>query len=304
MNYAFFRVLKFAFQDFYRNFWLSIVTITVLILALLSINVLVSLNAVSEKMIGSVKDKIDVSVFFKRDITQSKIDNFQEKIKKLQEVKETNFIAKNQALATFKDIHKDDASIMEALKEVEKNPLSDALIIKAHNTEDYGKILNILNLPENQEIIKYQNFTNHKTIIERVTVFSDKVKKFGIGLSAIFSLIAVLIVFNAIRVTIYTHREEISVMRLVGASNSFIRAPFLIESILYSLIAMGSTILILYGSFAALSPYLSLFLGAYDFNLAEYYNNNFMIIFGAELGAVIILNVVSSGIAIARYLKV
>ena len=139
MSFAFFRALKFAFQDFYRNFWLSIVTITVLILALLSINILVSLNAVSEKMISSVKDKIDISVFFKRGIVQSKIDNFQEKMKKLPEVRETNFIAKNQALEAFKLIHKDDASIMEALKEVEKNPLSDALIIKAQNTEDYKK---------------------------------------------------------------------------------------------------------------------------------------------------------------------
>jgi len=304
MSFAFLRALKFAFQDFYRNFWLSIVTITVLILALLSINVLVSLNAVSEKMISSVKDKIDISVFFKREITQSKIDNFQEKIKKLPEVKETNFIAKNQALETFKLIHKDDASIMEALKEVEKNPLSDALIIKAQNTDDYEKILNILNQPANQEIIKYQNFTNHKKIIERVSILSDKVKKFGVGLSAVFSLIAVLIVFNAIRVTIYTHREEISVMRLVGASNSFIRAPFLLEAIIYSLVATGLTIGILYGAFTALSPYLGTFLGAYDFDLVTYYNNNFVMIFGLEFILAMVLNVVSSGIAIARYLKV
>ncbi|NQT50079.1 ABC transporter permease [Candidatus Kuenenbacteria bacterium] len=304
MTHSSFRILKYAFQDFGRNIWLSLVTITVLVLALLSVNILVSLNAISDSVVTSVKDKVDVSVFFKTDVPQAQVDNFQEKIRKMPQVKETVFISKEQALDSFKEKHKDDASILEALREVEKNPLLDALIVKAQNIEDYNQILNVLNLQENQEIIKYQNYTDHKKIISRVNLLSEKVENVSLGLTIIFALIAVLIVFNAIRVTIYTHREEISVMRLVGASNSFIRAPFLVESILFSIFSCLIAFALLYLIFGAIGPYLTSFLETYNFNLIEYYNSNFFAIFFAELGAVVLLNVVSSGIAIGRYLKV
>ena len=304
MNHSFLRVLKYAFQDFGRNIWLSIVTITVLVLALLSVNILISLNAISDSIVGSVKDKVDVSVFFKKETPQATVDNFQEKIRVLPEVKEVIFIAKDQALADFTEKHRDDPAILEALKEVEKNPLLDALIIKAQNTEDYQKILTILNSAENQEIIKYQNYTDHRKIIDRITVISDKVGKVSLGLTGIFSLIAILIVFNAIRVTIYTHREDIGVMRLVGANNSFIRAPFLLEGVLYAVFASLITVLLLYAIFGAIGPYLSSFLETYNFNLVEYYNSNFVVIVIPELLAVILLNVVSSSIAVGRYLKV
>jgi cell division transport system permease protein len=304
MNYSFFRIIKFAIQDFYRNFWLSVVTITVLILALLSVNILVSLNAISESVVDSVKEKVDVSVFFKTDTPQAVINNFQEKIRNMSEVKETVFIAKEKALQSFRDKHQDDPAILEALKEVEKNPLLDALIIKAQNTEDYQNILATLSLPEHQEVIKYQNYTDHEKIISKISVISEKVKNFSLFLTIIFSVIAILIVYNAIRVTIYTHKEEIGVMRLVGASNSFIRAPFLVESIIFAIIAMALTIVLLYGIFTALGPYLGDFLETYNFSLIGYYLSNFLPIFGAQLGVVILLNIVSSGIAVGKYLKV
>lgn len=304
MKHSSLRIIKFAFQDFWRNFWLSLVTITVLVLALLSVNILISLNAVSDSVINSVKDKVDVSVFFKTDTPQAVIDNFQEKLRNMSEVKETVFIAKDQALAQFKEKHKNDPAILEAVKEVEDNPLLDALVIKAQNTEDYKKILTVLNSAENQEVIKYQNYTDHEKIIARVSSLSDKVSKFSLSLTIIFAVIAILIVFNAIRVTIYTHREEIAVMRLVGASNSFIRAPFLVESILFAVFAIIITIVVLYGIFVALTPYLGGFLETYNFSLINYYKSNFVEIFLAQLGAVILLNIISSGIAIGKYLRV
>ena len=303
MSHSFFRALKFALQDFWRNFWLSIVTITVLVLALLSVNILISLNAISATVVSTIKDKVDVSVFFKAEIPQATVDNFQEKIRQLPEVKETIFIAKDQALQSFREKHKDDPVIMDALAEVEKNPLLDALIIKAKNTDDYKKILTVLSLSENQDIIKYQNYTDHERIINRVANISDKVTKFSLVLTIIFAVIAILIVFNAIRVTIYTHREEIAVMRLVGASNSFIRAPYIVESFLYSIFAVLIAIVILYGIFSAAGPYLGDFLETYNFSLIDYYQDNFFMIFCSQLAAVVALNVISSGIAVGKYLK-
>ncbi len=304
MNYSFFRIIKFAIQDFYRNFWLSIVTITVLILALFSVNILVSLNAISDSVISSVKDKVDVSVFFQAETPQAVIDNFQQKIVAMDEVDSVLFIGKNEALDSFKEKHSDDPALMEALKEVEQNPLLDALIVKATDTAGYNKILSTLNLPENQEVIKYQNYTDHEKIINRVSVLSDKIRKFSLSLTVIFSIIAILIVFNAIRVTIYTHREEIAVMRLVGASNSFIRAPFLVEGIIFALVSVCLASIALYVCFIALTPYLSGFLETYNFSLIGYYQANFWQILLSQIGAVILLNIVSAGVAIGKHLRV
>jgi cell division transport system permease protein len=304
MNYSFVRAVNFAFKDFWRNIWLSLVTVTVLILAILSVNVLISLNAISDKVIGSVQEKVDISIFIKPDIEQIEVANLQSRLQKMSEVKEVIFISKNDALEDFKKKHQDEVRILEALKEVEKNPLVDSLIIKANDITEYKNILNFVNLDENQEIIKYQNYTDHEKIISRVNSISEKVEQVGIGITAIFVLISILIVFNAIRVMVYTRREEISVMRLVGASSSFIRLPFLLESILYAIFACVIAFVLLYAIFGAIGPYLSVFLESYNFNLIEYYNSNFIVIFAAELAIAAILSILSSAVAISRYLKI
>ena len=304
MNYSFVRAVNFAFKDFWRNIWLSLVTVTVLILAILSVNVLISLNAISDKVIGSVQEKVDISIFIKPDVEQIEVANLQSRLQKMSEVKEVVFISKNDALEDFKKKHQDDIRILEALKEVEKNPLVDSLIIKANDITEYKNILNFINLDENQEIIKYQNYTDHEKIISRVNSISEKVEQVGIGITAIFVLISILIVFNAIRVMVYTRREEIAVMRLVGASSSFIRLPFLLESILYAVFACVIAFVLLYAIFGAIGPYLSVFLESYNFNLIEYYNSNFIVIFAAELAVAAILSILSSAVAISRYLKI
>ncbi|MBU1131888.1 ABC transporter permease [Patescibacteria group bacterium] len=303
MNYSIVRAIKFAFQDFWRNIWLSLVTITVLVLAILSVNILVSLSAISNKIVESVKDKVDISIFFKSEIDQAQIDNFQIKLKNIPEVKEVILITKEKALEEFKQKHKDEPKILEALKEVEKNPLADALVIRARDTEDYNKILGVLSLKENQDLIKFQNFTDHKKIIDQINLISSKIEKISLAITLIFVLISILIVFNAIRVTIYTHKDEISVMRLVGASDRFIRAPFIIESVIYSVFSIGIAIVLLYAIFGAIGPYLADFLQTYNFDLIEYYNQNFFMIFGAEFAVVLLLNAISCSIAVRRYLR-
>ncbi len=304
MNYSFFRALRYAFKDFGRNFWLSLVTITVLVLALLSVNILVSLNALSQTVISAVKEKVDISVFIKPEVEQIKVANFEDKLKKRPEVKEVVFVSKEVALADFKERHKEDPKILEALKEIEKNPLADTLIVKAKSIDDYKNILNFINLEENQEIIKYQDYTDHETIISRVNDISRKAKEVSLTITFVFTVIAILIIFNAIRVSVYTRREEVAVMRLVGASSSFIRLPFLLESVIFGLFAVLIAFGILYASFSFISPYLEALLVNYSFNLVDYYNQNILVLFASEAGAVILLSVLSSAVALGRYLKI
>ena len=122
-------------------------------------------------------------------------------------MKSVSFISKEQALEDFKSKHQDDPKINEALKELEKNPMVDTVVVKANSTEEYNKVLGFINLPENQQIIKYQNFTDHEKIIQRVNSISLKIEKVSLIVTGIFILIAVLIVFNAIRVMLYSYKE-------------------------------------------------------------------------------------------------
>jgi len=304
MNYSFFRALRYAFKDFGRNFWLSLVTITVLILALLSVNILICLNALSARIVSVVKEKVDISIFIKPDVEQAKIANLEERLKKRPEVKEVVFVSKEAALADFKEKHKDDPKILEALKEIDKNPLADSLIVKAKSIDDYNNILSFVNLEENQQIIKYQNYTDHEKIISRVNEISKKAEEVSLAVTLVFSIIAVLIIFNAIRVSVYTRREEVAVMRLVGASSSFIRLPFILESIIYGVFAVLISFGILYLCFSLINPYLDAMLANYSFNLIQYYNQNIVLLLCAEAGAVIVLSVLSSAVALGRYLRV
>ncbi|MFZ5365236.1 MAG: cell division protein FtsX [Patescibacteria group bacterium] len=298
------RILKFAVQDFWRNIWLSLVTVSILTLALLSVNILIFMNAMTAEVIASVQDKIDVNLSFKSGTSPAEIDNFQSKLGEIPQVKEISFISKEQALQDFKKKHHDDQKVLETLSELGDNPLLDSLVIKAQTVEDYETILIFIENPDYAALIQDKNFTDHRLIINKIEGITDKVDRFGVTISIIFGIIAVLIVYNAIRVIIYTHREEIAVMRLVGATNSFIRTPFLVESLMYALISVGLTLAILYPMLGLVQPYFNNLLADYGFDLVSYFNSHFLLIFGVELVSVIILTAISSGLAISKYLRV
>ena len=120
---SFARVIKFSLQDFVRNIWLSVVTITILILALFSVNMLLTVNVISQAAIEVIKEKIDVNIYLKTDAEEIKIMALQSKISNLGQVKAVRYISKEEAMENFKTKHKSDPEILEALRELGKNPL-------------------------------------------------------------------------------------------------------------------------------------------------------------------------------------
>lgn len=298
-----FRIIKFAFQNFYRNFWLAVVTITILVVTLFSITALIILNVISAQAVKSVEDKIDISVYFKTDAEDMQIIKTRSELLSLNEIKEVNLIDREQAMDFFKERHKNDSTILESIEILKENPFNSVLVIKAKNSKNYPEILKVLEKEEYNKIIEKKDFSDHKIIISKISAIKTKIEKIGLFVIAFFALIAALIVFNTVRIAIYTHRNEIKIMKLVGATNWFIRAPFLVEEFFYAIISCLILIAVFYPAINFLQPHLNYFL-EYDFDLISYFKANFVLIFGLEFFAIIIINALSSFVAMKKYLKV
>ncbi len=304
MILSFFRTIKYAFVDFWRNFWLSFITITMVIFALISVNFLLLMNVLSTNAIKLIEEKVDVSVFFKREVNANQIYEVETKLLSLVEVKDVELISKDHALEIFREAHADDSKILASLDELGHNPLGDTLVIKANSANDFPVIIEVLENPKYADLIQEKNFSEHREIINKIALISDRVKKVGWYASLIFSFIAMIIVFNAIRVAIYTHRDEIKIMKLVGASNWFIKLPFYIQSLFFSFISTLAVLLIFFPFLTYIQPYLNDFFGSNQVSLVDYFTEHFILIFGAQFLAASVLNVFASAFAVRKYLRV
>ncbi|PIS05215.1 MAG: hypothetical protein COT81_02270 [Candidatus Buchananbacteria bacterium CG10_big_fil_rev_8_21_14_0_10_42_9] len=299
-----YRVIKFAGQSFWRNIWLSIATIFIIILTLISVNAIVILNLVTQEIVTAVQEKIDISVYFQPGIEEIQIKEVESYLKSLSQVEAIKYKSAAENLAEFRLQNIDNPSIIESLAELEENPISATLNVTGKKLTDYESIIAVLDNSKYKNWIIDKNFETHRGYINRVQIISQNIQKVGIGLTATFTIIALLIVFNTIRVAIYTHREEVSIMKLVGASNHFIRSPFIVEGIIYAFVAMVLTVILLYPILQGIQPYLTNFFVGTNIDLIGFFANNFWQVFGLELLVVIFLNTISSSVAVNRYLQI
>jgi len=300
---SFFRIIKFSFQDIVRNIWLSIVTITILILALFSINMLFTVKLVSQNAVSAVKDKINISLYFKADASEAAILDVRQKVESMADVKSATFISKNMALDNFRNNNKNNPEILNALKELGKNPLSPSLIIVPKDFDNSASLITSLKMLES-DAIESRDFSDNSTILEKINFITSRINEIGMFLIAIFVLTSLLVVYNAIRVAIYTHRQEIEIERLVGASNFFIYMPYLFSAFIYALVSVLIVITSFFPFLTILQPYLEVFFTDYSVNILTYYVNNFVLIFGLQFLAVFGITLVASLFAARKYAKI
>lgn len=300
MLISLYRAAKFSLQDVARNVWLSIVTVIILILAFFSINLLLSVQVISKAAIDTVRDKIDVSLYMKTDTPESEILALRAQISAIENVREVNYISKQQALEDFQVRHKNNPDILEALRELDANPLSPSLIIRPNDVTRYDSLIAELNRISNP-IIESRNFDDHKLMLEKINTITERVNQAGFAVSLLFIFITLLVLYNTIRVAIYTHRSEIGIMRLVGASDWFIRLPFIVSSILYTLVGILFTTVLFYFFLNLLQPYLETFFLNYDFNIISYFRSNFIQFFALEFVGAALINIIASLVAVRKY---
>ena len=283
---------------------MSIITISMLVLTLLTVNILLVLNRVTDQTIKFVENRIEVSVYFNNDANPTLVNNALTYLRSLSQVKDVQEIVPEEALAQFKKRHVADPAILASLDELGKNPFGPTLVIKANSAKDFDLIIDALNNPQFRDGIREKDFSDYQEIVGKIRATTSQIRTAGIILSGIFFLIALLIIFNTVRVAIYIHREEIGIMRLVGASSGFIRAPFLIETIFVSLISVLIVVAIVYPTLAFIDPQLSQYFGAESIGVVSYFEQNGLVIFGAQFLALLVVTMVSTTLAMGKYLKV
>ena len=297
------RILKYGWQNFRRNRWLSIATISILLLTLTVFQGLILFRVMTETGIANLKNKIDVSIYFTSEAKESSILTIQRRLEQQENVKQVEYISRDKALAMFKKRHEDDPTINQALRELGDNPLSASLNVKADNPSDYSGIVTFLESQKSwQPVIEKTTYRQNQLVIERLGNIVNTAEKFGFGLTLFLSIAAILVTFNTISLAIYSNREELSVMRLMGSPNNFIVGPYVVTGIIYSVIAAVLSMVIIWPIVGFISPYLKFFVS--DTSLASYYANNFWKLAGYQLVFGVTLGIVSAHVAIRKYLKI
>jgi len=217
------------------------------------------------------------------------------------EVKLVEYVSKDKALEIFKEKHKDDETISKALEQIAQNPLLASLNIKAENPEEYSVIASYLNNKSIEPFIDNVSYGQNATVIKRLSEILKTAKRGGISVTIFMSLLAILITFNTIRLAIYSSRESITIMRLVGGANYFVRGPFLVEAVLYGVFATIITMIIVFPTLYFIAPYSRVLVPELD--LWSFFMDHLFILFVYLLSFGIGLGIVSSFFATGRYLK-
>lgn len=301
------RIIQAGFFNFWRNSTVSLASVLVMMVTLLSIGVISFSGAILETSLAELRDKIDVNVTFVPTAAEADVLAIKETVESLPEVLLVTYASKDEALETFKERHKNDQSILSALDELGYNPLGAVLNIKARDPSQYASVAEFLSgdgtlSKSGITIIDRINYFENKTAIDRLTNIISSADKLGFTLTIVLAVISMLIAFNTIRLTIYIAKDEISVMRLVGASMSYIQGPFVVVGIIYGAVAGILTLLLFLPITYYLAGATESFFGGFD--LFSYYLRHFLELALIILLSGVLIGGVSSMLAIRKYLRI
>ncbi len=301
----FVRTFREGFRNFHRDAWLSITTVSVLTLSLYVIAVTVFLIMVGGALLTNIKNNVTVSADLYNTVSQQRVDEVVGELRNIREVSAVSYTSREDALVEFKKDMINDPSISKVLDELsdvdDGNPLYSSISVKVHDFDDYDKLAKVLNSKKYSDAIFDVNYSKYRDEINKLNNFVSTTKKVGVVLGIIFITIAILVVYNTIRVTMFSRRQEFEVMRLVGASNTYVQLPSVFEGIFYGLIsALATTVLLAITAYSLTPVVSSVMLGS---TLFGFYLVYFWKIFGITIATAIFLSVLSGSFAIKKYLR-
>ncbi len=296
------RIFQVGWNNFQRNTYVSMGTTGVMVLVLLLFSGLMSLNYLAGKVVSSLEEKVDVSVYFKNEASENEIAKIKSDLESQGTVKSVEYVSKDQALNDFKSRHAGDTLVQDSLAELGDNPLQASLNVKAKDSSEYASIVSFLEGNKFRSLVDKINFYENEQVIKRVQAISSGLQNWGFLATMALALIAVLVTFNTIRLTIYSQKQEIEIMRLVGGSNWHIKAPYLVEGALYGGFAAAIVTIIFYPVAYFVSPKVETLMPGVS--LIGYFVSNIFQFVPLIFFVGILLGAISSFVAIRRFLKI
>lgn len=282
--------------------WASVLVVTITLSVVLA---LILLQASLNYSLEQIKNKVDVTIYFTVGAPEDQILALQSSIQNLPEVASVTYTSADDALAAFQARHQDDYPTIQALDELGTNPLGAYLNIKAKEVSQYGSIADFLTsdnaiVTGSASIIDKIDYNQNQLVIDRLSAIIKGAQKLGFMITLLLVFISIVITFNTIRLAIFISKEEIGVMRLVGASRMRVQGPFMVEGAIYGIIASIITMLLFWPATVWLGRNMTDFLGL---NLYDYYISNLLQISVILFSSGVLLGIISSFLAVRKYLS-
>lgn len=254
---TFVRMCRYGVNNFSRNAWLTIAATAVMTVTLLIVFMTLTARQVLVDTVTQIREKVDVSIYVRTETTPEQAREVRERLENLDSVTRVNYTSPEQAKAEFSDAEKGDEGTISALSEA-TNKLPGTFSVSLKDLNDPSELQKFVQEDELYKQVQGQQPTFNNGIIQTIGKWVGFAEKIGIGASVLFIAISSLIIFNTIRMAIFNRKEEIQMMKLIGADRSFIRGPFIVEAVMYgfiaALLATGLGVAIMY---AAREPLLS-----------------------------------------------
>jgi len=301
------RIARYGLAGFVRNGFVSLAAILIVTITLFVFSALMLSGAALSSTLSALTEKVDITVYFPTSASDEEVQDIRRSLEALPGVASIAYVSREDALTEFRSRHSNDQLTLQALDELGENPLGASLEVRAKETSQYETIAAYLEAqqanPSGSGVaIDKINFAQNKTAIDRLTNIIDSSKTLGIATAILLGIASLLITFNTIRLAIYTSRDEIGVMNLVGAGTWYVRGPFMIAGVLYGIVSAVIVLVSLYPLTAWLGPASERFLGT--FNVFTYFTDTFISFFLIIMGAGIFLGALSSYLAVRRYLRI
>jgi cell division transport system permease protein len=299
------RIIGSGATNFARSGAVSFATVLIMTVTLAIIGSLIFLSAILTNTLQSIEDKVDVNVYFYTTVPETEVLSIKERLEALPQVANVTYTSREQALTEFRERHANDPLTLQALAELGDNPLEASLAVKASDPSQYAAIVDWLtdqDLSPGSGLVDRVNYFQNKNVIDRLTAAIRTTQQVGLAIVILFALASTVIALATIRLAIYTARDEIAVMRLVGASNMYIRGPFIVAGIIAGALAALIALVLFYPATWYAGSALASWLGG--FNLFHYYMEHFAFVFFVLVGSGVFLGALASWIGVRRYLKI
>lgn len=306
-----YRILKFGFQGFWRNFVLSFNATFIMTLTLVTLSIFFVLNVVVTRSTDKLESRLDMTIFITEQSKPEEITDFIKLLRLKPEVREVLLIDKGELLAEWRELYKNDAEFRDLINEND-NPLLREVRVKAQDPAQLEMIASYVEGRQFETIVSDLSYRENQQRIINFINLSKLLRKVSLIISFVFAAIAIFVIFTTVRLTIYSRREEIEIMRLVGATSILVRYPFILEGVLYGILATACAELLTLGAIWGVKPLEAQYLGSSGGNLIfgsgnqsflSLYQDHITTIIIVHLVCGILIGVVSSYIAVKKYLK-